>query len=392
MKYSNVIFTPNINPLGGVESVLYYIVKKYSHKPITIMYIEGSDRQLYRLSKYADVVKFKGQKFECERLFVNYGYEHIKGFVKCDKGYNVIHANYKYLRETDKNIGVIDNDFENLAVSDYAGGKYLDIGGSGYTLCPNPVLSGNPQEPILIVSATRLANDKGNIVERMETLARRLVEREIPFIWLVFTDSRKEFEIPYIVKIPSTLNILPYIKKADFVAQFSDEEACCMTALESLLIGTPMLVTKIPSFYEQGLNEENSIFFDFDMSNVDECIDTMISKLFIFNFTPKPDIWGDLLVGERKEEAIPMKMFKVKANNKWLEGGGIICKDIGRVPFPGEEFIVSEERAKELASKGRTEIIGAIEEPKVEEKPIKVEAKTEENPKVEAKPKKAKKK
>ena len=55
-------------------------------------------------------------------------------------------------------------------------------------------------------------------------------------------------------------------------------------------------------------------------------------------------------------------MAKVKANQKWLEGGGIVCKDIGRVPFVGEEFIVDEERAKELVSKGRTEIVCAVDE------------------------------
>lgn len=370
MKYENLIWTPNINPLGGVESVLYYLVKKYKDKPITLLYKEGSDRQLVRLSQYANIVKFKNQHIECERLFSNYGYEQIKDYVKCDKGYNVIHANYAYLNKTDKSVGKFDNDFENLAVSDYAGSKYTELCGDSYRLCPNPIVLDDVKDSFLIVSATRLASDKGNIVERMKIFGKRLNERNIPYIWLVFTDSKKEFENPNIVKLPSRLDILPIIKKADFVAQFSDEEACCMTALESATLGTTLLCTKIPSFYEQGLNDNNAIFFDFDMSNVDECIDRMFED-FNFKFKPKEDIWGELLVGKRKEKVKGMKQVKVRANKRWLEGGGIPCADLGRVPEVGEEWIVTEERAKQLITKGRTEIVEYIEEPKKEEvKPI----------------------
>lgn len=376
MRYENVIWSANINPIGGVESVLFYLVKKYKDKPITILYREGADAQLIRLSQYANLVKFKKQVIECDRFFSNYGYEEVKGYIKCDKGYNIIHANYKYLKDTDPYIEVIDNDFETLAVSDYAGSKYLEIGGKSYQLCPNPIELGEVKSPFLIVSATRLAQDKGRIVERIETLANRLTERNIPFLWVIYTNSKKTIANPNVKTLPGRLDILPMIKKADFVAQLSDEEACCMTALESLSLGTPMLVTKIPSFYEQGMNESNAIFFDFDMSNVDECIDRMCETKFNFKFTPKADIWGDLLVGKRKEKIIPMKMIKVRANKKWLEGGGIPCSDLGRVPEVGEEWVVSEERAKDLVAKGRTEIVCELEskvepkeEPKVEIKP-----------------------
>ena len=367
MKYENVIWTPNINPIGGVEQVIFNIAKKYN-KPITIMYKYASSNQLYRLSRYCNLVEFKGQPFECDRLFVNYGWDDIKDYCNAKEKFYVVHANYAYLNKMDGGaFTTIPEGFKVLAVSDFAGKNC----GKDYTLCPNPVLV-EDKDSILIVSATRLANDKGNIKKRMSVLANRLSQRGIPFIWLVFTDSKYEFDNPNIVTIKPTLNIHPFLKKADFVAQLSDSEAYCMTVVEALSLGTPTLVTKIPSFYEQGLNEENSIFFEFDMSNVDECIDKMFNK-FDFSFKPKDDIWGELLLDGRKE-VTNMKFVIVKATEKFLEGGGIVSKDIGRVPFVGEEFKVTEDRANLLKDMGFVEIVG-VEEPKEEPKEAKTKKK-----------------
>ena len=124
-----------------------------------------------------------------------------------------------------------------------------------------------------------------------------------------------------------------------------------MTAVESLTLGTPMIVTKIPSFYEQGLDETNSIFVDFDLSNIDEVVKRM-GKKFTFKYEPKPEIWGELLKGKRKEKLNPVEVTKVRATDKWLEGGGVICEDIQRIPRPGEQIVVEISTAEELIERG----------------------------------------
>lgn len=366
MVYKNLFYQDRINPIGGVETVLYNIVRKYADRDITILYKEGYGEQLYRLSKYARLVQFTGQDIECERLFVNYGWHNIEGHVNAKEKFYVVHANYKYINEQMPEFPVkVPDGFNVLAVSEWAG---VNSGAHKWRVSYNPVMIDDDREALFIVSATRLGKDKGNLIKRMETLADALAKRNVPFVWFVFTDSRKTFNNTNIVTVPARLDIFPYMRKADFVAQLSDTEACCMTVAEALAMGTPLLVTKIPSFYEQGCDETNSVFFDFDMSNVEEGIDRMVKHKFDFSFTPKEDIWGELLLeGARKEELIPMKKYEVKATDKWQTGGGIVCKDLGRVPYTGEVFSITEDRIKPLLGDNAygfkfIEVIGEIEE------------------------------
>ena len=362
--YGNLIFQSNINPIGGCETVIYNIAHKYTDRDLTVMYVEGNPEQVYRLSRYCQVVQFKGQSFECERLFVNYGWDVIKDFVNAKEKYYIVHANYAYLNKLDNTYKhKVPDGFDGVfAVSDWAG---MNSGVQNYTVCPNPVVV-EDEDCLLLVSATRLAEDKGGIKDRMNVLANRLDERGIKFVWLVFTNSLNRIENPSVVNMPGRLDIMPYLKKADFTIQLSDSEACCMTALESLSLGTPMCVTKIPSFYEQGLNDDNAVFFDFDMSNVDECIDRMISRKYNFKFTPKPDIWGELLIGKRKEKLKPMKRIRVKATDAFQMSGGLIAPEIGRVPMIGEEFTINDDRLAFYLgdNKRHVKYVEVVEEPK----------------------------
>lgn len=378
-NYNNVIYSSNINPIGGVETVIYNIARKYQDRDITVMYSHASSEQLYRLSKYCKLVEFKEQKFHCKRLFVNYGYNDIKDYVTCDEGFNVIHANYNYLDamgdgDYHKNL---NKDFKTLAVSNYAGENC----GMNYTLCPNPILV-EKKDCLLLVSATRLHSDKGNIVWRMQKLADRLTQRGISFLWLIFTTGKEKINNINVVNIPSRLDIHPYLQKADFVIQLSDSEACCMTVGESLALGTPVIVTKVPSFFEKNYcTENNSISLDFDMSNIDECIDKMVNKKFKFEYKPPNDIWGDLLVEKRKEELKPMKMIKVKATDKWQVGGGIVCNVLGRAPEIGEEFLIPESDINKLTGDNPyglvlVEILGPVEDEKKENEQLQDEKKT----------------
>lgn len=358
----NVIFSTYINPIGGVETVIYNIVKKYRDRDITVMYKEADAQQLYRLSRYCDLVEYKGQQIECDNLFVNYGWEIIKDNVKAKKKYYVVHANYEFLNQQEKENGwpltLVPDGFEVLAVSKYAG----DRCGKPYRLCYNPA-DVSDKRALILVSATRLNVDKGTITKRMTILADELEKRKIPFIWLIFTNSKKKIPNRNCINVSPRLDITPYIKMADFVVQLSDSEACCMTVLESMISNTPVICTKIPSFYEQGLNEQNSLFLDFDMSNLNEVVNHIYDD-FNFKFTPKPDIWGDLLVGKREKEVIPMKTFRVKANENFLMGGGITCKVLGRVPEVGEVFEINEVELKPLLGENayKVKFVDIIEE------------------------------
>lgn len=342
----NVIWFANINKIGGVESVIWNVIRKYKDREIVIWYDTADMYQIKRFSQYVSLIKFNpNQIIECDNLIVNYNYDRIEGHYKAKRVIYMVHANYKYL--LDNNVSganvVKDPKFEYYAVSKWAADNYYLVSGIQPEVCYNPITIDDNRDAILIVSATRISVDKGKMVDRMEKLANRLDERGMPFIWLVFTNSKNKLNNPNIVNVPSRLDILPFLKKADFVAQLSDSEAFCMTALESVTIGTPLLLTEIESFKEMQLNDTNAIYFKMDMSNIDEAIDKMSNK-FKFKYTPNEDIWGDLLAkGKSKEKIETTKIVKVKAT-KYSNDKGIEIAELGRIAKPNEEFEIIEER------------------------------------------------
>ena len=304
----NVVWFQNINSIGGVESVIWNVIRKYKDYDITILYNTGDAEQIKRFSEYVPMIRFNKDMFiECDRLFINYGYEMIRDHYKARKVYYVIHADYMYQGLN----CVTDPSFEYLGVSEWACQRYYEKCGIMPKLFPNPIIIDEYQKPLLLVSATRIAPDKGDLVERMEKLANRLEQRNIPFLWLVFTSSSYRLKNQNCYNVGTRLDLIPFLDMADYVVQLSDSEACCMTALEAETVGTPMCVTKIPSFYDQGLNEDNAVFFDFDMSNLDECIDKMLDHKWKFKFKAKDDKWGEVLMkGKRKERKVKVKIIQ----------------------------------------------------------------------------------
>lgn len=340
----NVIWLQNINTIGGVGSVMWNVIKKY-HKEydISIWYNSADPEQIKRMSQYVKMIKFNSnQKIICDKLFINYGYDMIKNHYIAKEKYYLIHADYEY-----QNLNcVTEPDFKYLAVSKFAADAYYRKSGIMPELFPNPILIEPYTNALLIVSATRISPDKGKMVWRMETLAKRLDERNIPFLWLVFTNSKDNIKNKSVINVPSRLDIIPFLAKADFVAQLSDSEACCMTALETASVGTPMLLTKIPSFYEQGITKDKAIYFDFDMSNIDECIDEMLNKKFNFKFKAKKDKWGEIM-----EKGFDSQEVKVKVLVNYLDLvlNTTVQKD--------QELIMDLDRAKYLKDKNLVEII-----------------------------------
>jgi hypothetical protein len=133
-------------------------------------------------------------------------------------------------------------------------------------------------QPVLkLISATRLSPEKG--LTRMIHLAEKLRERNVSFIWHVFTNNIKESPVPEFVYMQPKLDILGYIKDADFLVQLSDTEGFAYSIIESLCVGTPLLVTNFPVIEEMGIvDEENAYVFKMDMSNTDEIITKMTTK------------------------------------------------------------------------------------------------------------------
>lgn len=68
--------------------------------------------------------------------------------------------------------------------------------------------------------------------------------------------------------LPPRLDIASLMSNFDAVVQLSDNEGYCLTAIEALSQGVPIIGTDIPVFKEIGINESNGVLLPLDMSNI----------------------------------------------------------------------------------------------------------------------------
>ena len=70
-EYANIYYLGYIAKIGGIETFLYQLAKKYQDYDLTIIYKQADKEQLARLKKYVRCVKYNGQKIKCKKAFFN---------------------------------------------------------------------------------------------------------------------------------------------------------------------------------------------------------------------------------------------------------------------------------------------------------------------------------
>lgn len=349
--YRNVFFFHTINSIGGVETMFWELAKKY-HKTfdITIYYIKGDDKQIGRLQQYVRVLKYNGEDVECERAFFNYNLEPFLSHVKAKRKYEIVHADFKLQKNLRPHIDPRIDCY--VAVSKRVADSFREITGVDCQVCANP-LTLEPIEypPLFICSAQRLTSEKGG--KRIEALINALDKRGVSYYYLIFSNEKLKAASPNVAYMEQRLDIRPYIYGCDLFVAVSDTEGRCYSVGEKLGYGTgKLLLTPCPSFFEQGCSEENSIFLNFDLSNMDEVIDRIEeyakSKKPWHKFaTHKPvDNWGKLLAkGAPTYDAL--KKYLVRATDVY-ERDNVYDSELKTYPKKGFEFIVSQIRLQTL--------------------------------------------
>lgn len=280
--YNNVFYFNNINVIGGVETFFYYLSKRY--KDMVVFYKNGDYQQIKRLAKNVEVHKYKGQKIRCKRLYLNYNISAIDNF-DADEYIQIIHADYKAQGLRPRLHPKITR---YIGVSKLACESFEELTGVKCELCYNYVDIDTPKKTLLLVSATRLTAEKGR--DRMVKLCNILDKAKIPYLWLVFTNSSDIIDNPHIVYMQPRLDIISYIKKADYLVQLSSCESYCFSVVESLLCATPVICTDLPALHEIGVEHgKNGFFVDLDMKNVDT--DAIYKGLGDFSYTPPKSNW-----------------------------------------------------------------------------------------------------
>lgn len=288
--YSNVFYIPHFNIIGGIETYIYELAKKYSKYDITVVYNDGDYKQIARLSKYVRVIKYNGTKIKCKRLFVMYRCN--LDIFEADYIIQITHADYKAQNLTPNKDPRIN---EHYAVSKAVAKTYEEISGLETQVCYNPLSVDKPKKVLRLISATRLTKEKGK--DRMTILANTLTKANIPFLWLVFTNDKNAIDNPNVIYMNPRLDIRNFIAGSDYLVQLSDTEAWSYSVLESLCLGTPVIVTPIPCFEEMGIKSGvNGYVLPFNMKDIP--INDIYEKIPKFEFKAPKDIYDKLLIKE----------------------------------------------------------------------------------------------
>lgn len=131
----------------------------------------------------------------------------------------------------------------------------------------NPLIPKVEKKALLIVSATRIpAQDKGLNTDRMIRLAEMLNEKGIKFLWFNFSDVPLHNAPKGLVNAGAFEDMRPYIKRADYLVQLSDQEGFGYTIIEALTSGTAVICTPFETTKELGvIDGKNGYVVPFDM-------------------------------------------------------------------------------------------------------------------------------
>jgi len=352
---TNIYYFYFLNIIGGTETFLYQLAKKYQDYDIAIVYTRADPDQLARLKKYVKCIEFRGQEIYCKNAFFNYGID-IINHVHAEKYSLVVHADYEAILQRNPGIKlpIHPKITQYIGVSKKACEAFTKVTGKPCKLCYNPFTVEEPKKVLHLISATRLSREKGK--DRMRTLMKLLDEAGIPFLWTIFTNDKDVIDNPSAIYMQPRLDITGYIKNADYLVQLSNDEGYCYSVVEALTQDVPVIVTKCPVFDELGLeNGKNCYLLDFDMTNVP--LDDIYNKIpKNFNYQPLKDCWDTLFEptkGTYQEDL--KKTYTVRALPAYKEMKKIDA-GLGRVPKIGEEWNVDYNRMITLTGDNKYQV------------------------------------
>lgn len=349
-----LLYVSAVHKIGGIETFAYnfcYHMSKYYD--ITVLYDAAFDsEQMSRLIKFVPVIQNDPKKTIVCDTAINCRI--VKDLPKNIKAQHTIQMSHTCRLELWHQTQVPQLCDDTVFVSETAAQSFSDTErAKAYKVIHNLTVPTDRQEALLLVSATRPTPEKG--MKRMLALGQLLQKNDIPYIWLYFSYDPIYNAPRNMIKMDPTLDIMPYIKAADYLVQLSDSEAFGYSIVEALESGTAVITTPLDVLPELNIKDgEHGYIIPFD--NIDS-FDAQ-KLLNIPQFEYKRDNakiikqWRKLL-GNTK----PTHSYKPEDFVK------IICikpyKDIllNRIINIGEVIEVSKDRAMRVCEAGYGELI-----------------------------------
>lgn len=361
MIYANIFYFKVINRIGGTETFLYEIAKKYYKYDITIFYDMAEENQLRRLKKYVRCKKrIAGEKITCKRAFFNFNTDMLDDVISTENYYAFVsHANYQELGYEPPIKKEKLNHF--IGVSDFASNKLNEYGKIigrelNVETCYNPLTLEPKEKVIQLITACRL-DDKVKGGDRLLKLIKELdsysKEHNRHYILYVFSNPTSiMFNSNNVVIMKPRVDIRPYIQMCDILIQLSnDMETYCYSINEALGYGKQIVTTPLSVLKE--LPIENNIILNWDCSNIKQVVEDIFEKEYKdINYQIPKDNWNKLLV---KDKSIYQEELKNTSE--------VICiKDYTDIELDkfitiGTKLIVTAERKNILINAGVCEEI-----------------------------------
>ena len=351
IKHANIIYMPNISPLGGIETYVYEMVKKYKDLDIAVVSKVCDINQRKRIEKYCKVYIHTDQMIECKVAIINYDQSIISFINEEAEIYQTIHADYTNSIYTNKP-QLHPRVKGYIAITKYLQGKMKELlNTDNVILSYNPLTIDETDKTLILVSATRLHKYKGK--DRMQRLATELDNAGINYIWYVITGDIGGIQSDNVIFIKNRLDVSKWINQADYVVLLSDSEACSYTINEALYRNIPVIVTPLPYLKEIGVEDGvNSYIMNFDCSNVKDIV-KKIQNVPSFNFVHLKDKYNKLFA-KSKSIYVPdiEKIETVQCIKQYID------KQFNSIVTPEHTpFKVNKLRADELVNAGVCKII-----------------------------------
>jgi len=365
-RCTDAYYFHNLNTIGGVESHIYYLSKKYSDRDFCAVCHKGSDEQIARLRKNIRVIILdKEDRLECDTLFVAYN-KGILSQCSARRVIFVIHSDYKALIKTgmftEKAIAHDDRIDEILAVSKTAKQGWNDK--DNVKVVYMPIILDPVEDPILLVSATRLSIEKG--ADRMRMLAEALDKAKVNYLWQIYTTKPEPINSKNVQFLAPRLDIADKMQIYDGLVQLSDCESYCISFQEALMRGVPIISTDLPILrQDMKVDDRYVIKLPFDMLNIDDQVERIRNikkmKAAMPKYSPPKDRWDEYITETKSD--YKTREVKVRATDGYKHKG-ITDRQLGYIPKPNEEWLVTMERYEELLSferRTKTRLVELIE-------------------------------
>ena len=253
-----LLYTSYLHIIGGIETfVLNYLKLLGDDYEIAVLCPRLPKEMADRISSKAKLFQ-RQEPISCDNLIMVRQMDAIPFYVTYKKSFRMCHS-FKSSPSW-----VIKQDCDKIIhVSKASKSSYESEGNVIY----NP-LQKTSKKGLLLVSATRIpAIDKGENAERMLKLARKLNTANIPFLWFNFSDQPLQNAPKGFMNVGAFQDIQPYIAKADYLVQLSDQEGFGYSVLEALINKTAVICTPFETTKELGVVDgKNGYIIPYDLN------------------------------------------------------------------------------------------------------------------------------